>query len=193
MVALIPSKRKTNYWSSFVTDPGMKKTKNPSVSDLTSQFSSPKFLRESVDFVSKTLFRTCAVFSCQDYIDLAPVGFCIKKCDVVLSWFEDPEWPHLEMASAFLIKLVVKHKTEPSSSRVFIQRPLVEKLLGLFHSEDEREGTVLEALLGCIYKKFTDNRKLFRNRAFNIIRPFNHQNSAKHNGIRTCCFSWEIL
>ncbi|GLT57017.1 hypothetical protein SLA2020_300230 [Shorea laevis] len=117
MVALIPSKRKTNYWSSSVTDPGMKKPENTSLSDLTSQSASPKFPRESVDFVSKTLFRTRPVFSRQDNIDLAPVGFCIKKREVVLSWFEDPGWPHLESAYAYLVKLVVKHKLGPSSSR----------------------------------------------------------------------------
>ncbi|GLT50043.1 hypothetical protein SLA2020_235550 [Shorea laevis] len=192
MFTLSPRKRKNDGRSSTGTDPVTKKIKYTSVSDLIAQFSysdllnrkfSPTFVRESVDFVSSTLFRTLPVFSVDHYIDLAPVGLCVKKREVVLSWFEYPEWPCLESSYRFLIKLVVTHKTNPRSARVFIRRSFVENLLGLFHSEDERERGALETLLTCIYNKFTDHRKLIRNRVFDIIRQFNDKNSAKHNGI----------
>ena len=89
--------------------------------------------------------------------------------------WQDPSWPHLSLAYTILLTLLEHPHFEPNSLKTVVNKPFVEKLLGLFFSADVGERETLKTVLHRIYGNFISLRRIIRVRVSELLLSVIHE------------------
>ena len=89
--------------------------------------------------------------------------------------WQDPSWPHLSLAYTILLTLLEHPHFEPNSLKTVVNKPFVEKLLGLFFSADVGERETLKTVLHRIYGNFISLRRIIRVRVSELLLSVVHE------------------
>ena len=89
--------------------------------------------------------------------------------------WQDPLWPHLSLAYTILLTLLEHPHFEPNSLKAVVNKPFIEKLLGLFFSGDASERETLKTVLHRIYGNFISLRRIIRVRVSELLLSVIHE------------------
>ena len=89
--------------------------------------------------------------------------------------WQDPSWPHLSLAYTILLSLLEHQHFEPNSLKTVVNKPFIEKLLGLFFSADAGERETLKTVLHRIYGNFISLRRIIRVRVSELLLSVIHE------------------
>jgi len=98
----------------------------------------------------------------------------IDPLDEEEEW-QDPSWPHLSLAYTILLTLLEHPHFEPNSLKTVVNKPFVEKILGLFFSADVGERETLKTVLHRIYGNFISLRRIIRVRVSELLLSVVHE------------------
>ena len=89
-------------------------------------------------------------------------------------WLE-PMWGHLSLAYTILLTILEHPHFEPNSLKTVVNKPFMEKLLGLFFSADANERETLKTVLHRIYGNFLSLRRFTRVRVSELLLSVIHE------------------
>ena len=118
-----------------------------------------------VEMVTANIFRPLPIVQKTDELD---------PLEEEEEW-QDPSWPHLSLAYTILLTLLEHQHFEPNSLKTVVNKPFVEKLLGLFFSEDAGERETLKTVLHRIYGNFISLRRIIRVRVSELLLSVVHE------------------
>ena len=91
--------------------------------------------------------------------------------------WQDPNWAHLSLAYTILLSLLEHQHFDPNSLKTVVNKPFIEKLLGLFFSADAGERETLKTVLHRIYGNFLSLRRIIRVRVSELLLSVIHEGS----------------
>jgi len=118
-----------------------------------------------VEMVTANIFRPLPNLQMTDGVD---------PLDEEEEW-QDPSWPHLSLAYTILLTLLEHQHFEPNSLKTVVNKPFIEKLLGLFFSADAGERETLKTVLHRIYGNFISLRRIIRVRVSELLLSVIHE------------------
>ena len=140
-----------------------------------------------VEMVTANIFRPLPNLQMTDGVD---------PLDEEEEW-QDPSWPHLSLAYTILLTLLEHQHFEPNSLKTVVNKPFIEKLLGLFFSADAGERETLKTVLHRIYGNFISLRRIIRVRVSELLLSVIHEGNINcrnmqkvHKIQKRCRFAW---